>query len=54
MQLATQLYYAGSPKDAVDQIVELEQAGLDIVWVPEAYGFDGPTLMGYLAARTES
>jgi F420-dependent oxidoreductase-like protein len=54
MQLATQLYYAGSPKDAVDQIVEFEKAGLDIVWVPEAYGFDGPTLMGYLAARTET
>ncbi|MGH3370953.1 MAG: LLM class F420-dependent oxidoreductase, partial [Nocardioidaceae bacterium] len=26
---------------------------LDTVWVAEAYGFDSPTLMGYLAARTE-
>jgi F420-dependent oxidoreductase-like protein len=24
------------------------------VWVAEAYGFDSPTLMGYLAARTET
>ncbi|MGN6574499.1 MAG: LLM class F420-dependent oxidoreductase, partial [Nocardioides sp.] len=30
-----------------------EQAGLDIVWVAEAYGYDSPTLMGYLAAKTE-
>jgi len=28
--------------------------GLDSVWVAEAYGFDSPTLMGYLAARTET
>ena len=24
-----------------------------MVWVAEAYGFDSPTLMGYLAAKTE-
>src|SRR3954451_23486623 len=24
-----------------------------MVWVAEAYGYDSPTLMGYLAARTE-
>ena len=45
--------YAGNPREAADQVVALEQAGLDTVWVPEAYGFDGPTLMGYLAAKTE-
>jgi F420-dependent oxidoreductase-like protein len=45
--------YAGNPREAADQVVALEQAGLDTVWVPEAYGFDSPTLMGYLAARTE-
>jgi len=45
--------YAGNPRDAADQVVALEQAGLDTVWVPEAYGFDSPTLMGYLAAKTE-
>jgi F420-dependent oxidoreductase-like protein len=36
-----------------DAIRDYEQAGLDIVWVAESYGFDAPTLMGYLAARTE-
>jgi F420-dependent oxidoreductase-like protein len=35
-------------------VVALEKAGLDTVWVAEAYGFDSPTLMGYLAAKTET
>src|SRR6188508_2651882 len=45
--------YAGNPREAADQVAALEEAGLDTVWVPEAYGFDSPTLMGYLAAKTE-
>ena len=39
---------------AADQVTALEQAGLDTIWVAEAYGFDSPTLMGYLAAKTET
>ena len=35
-------------------MVELEKAGLDLVWVAEAYGFDAVSLMGYLAASTET
>src|SRR6476661_8809577 len=54
MKLSTMLMYNGNPREAADQIVALEQAGLDTVWVAEAYGFDSPTLMGYLAARTET
>src|ERR1700754_150434 len=54
MKISTQLMYAGNPREAADQVVALEQAGLDTVWVPEAYGFDSPTLMGYLAAKTET
>ncbi len=54
MKLSTALMYNGNPRDAADQVVALEQAGLDTVWVAEAYGFDSPTLMGYLAAKTES
>ncbi len=53
MKISTQLMYAGNPREAADQVVALEQAGLDTVWVPEAYGFDSPTLMGYLAAKTD-
>jgi F420-dependent oxidoreductase-like protein len=53
MQLSTQLSYAGGFKQAVDQVVDLEKAGLDMVWVAEAYSFDAPSSMGYLAAKTE-
>jgi F420-dependent oxidoreductase-like protein len=52
VRVSTLLQYAGNPREAADAVVALEDAGLDIVWVAEAYGFDSPTLMGYLAART--
>src|SRR5687768_1217921 len=54
MKLSTGLMYNGNPREAADQVVALEKAGLDTVWVAEAYGFDSPTLMGYLAAKTET
>jgi F420-dependent oxidoreductase-like protein len=54
MKLSTQLMYAGNPREAADQVAALEKSGLDTVWVAEAYGFDSPTLMGYLAAKTET
>ncbi|MET0839638.1 MAG: LLM class F420-dependent oxidoreductase [Marmoricola sp.] len=54
MLLSTALMYNGNPRDAADQVAQLESAGLDTVWVAEAYGFDSPTLMGYLAAKTET
>jgi F420-dependent oxidoreductase-like protein len=53
VHLSTPLQYDGNPRTTADQIAELEQAGLDMVWVAEAYGYDSPTLMGYLAAKTE-
>ena len=53
MQLSMQLSYAGGFKEGVEQVVAYEKAGLDLVWVAEAYTFDAPTSMGYLAARTE-
>ncbi|MGW5733737.1 LLM class F420-dependent oxidoreductase [Streptomyces sp. NPDC055261] len=53
MQLSAPLAYAGDPRQAADDVAALESAGLDAVWVAEAYGFDSPTIMGYLAARTE-
>ena len=53
MKLSSALMYAGNPREAADQVSALEKAGLDTIWVAEAYGFDSPTLMGYLAAKTE-
>jgi F420-dependent oxidoreductase-like protein len=52
MKLTTMMSYAGGFKKASAEVVDMEKAGLDVVWVAEAYGFDGPSLMGYLAALT--
>ena len=54
MKLSTPLMYDGNPRVAADQVVAWEKAGLDTVWIAEVYGFDSPTLMGYLAAKTET
>ena len=48
------LVYDGNPRETADQVAGLEKAGLDTIWVAEPYGFDAPTLMGYLAAKTET
>jgi len=53
MRLSATLSYANSPQETIAQAVEWERAGVEILWVAEAYGFDAPTLMGYLAAKTE-
>ena len=53
MKISTQLGYAGGFAETVAEIQELESAGLDTVWVAEAYGFDAVSLMGYIAAKTE-
>ncbi|MGW1378357.1 LLM class F420-dependent oxidoreductase [Streptomyces sp. NPDC002446] len=53
MELSTTLQYAGDPRRAAEEAAALERAGLDAIWVAEAYGFDSPTIMGFLAARTE-
>jgi F420-dependent oxidoreductase-like protein len=47
------LSYAGGFAESARQVAELEKVGLDVVWVAEAYGYDAPSLMGYLAAKTE-
>ncbi|MGW0662158.1 LLM class F420-dependent oxidoreductase [Streptodolium elevatio] len=52
MRLATFLQYAGDVQATVDQAVALEDAGIDMVFVAEVYGFDAPTVLGFLAART--
>jgi F420-dependent oxidoreductase-like protein len=53
MRISMLLNYAKGFKEAAAEVVELEQAGLDVVWVPEAYSYDAPSAMGYLAARTQ-
>ncbi len=53
MRIGMALQYSGDVIAAAEQAVALEAAGLDVAWIAEAYGFDGVSLMGYLAARTE-
>jgi F420-dependent oxidoreductase-like protein len=53
MKLSTPLQYGDDPVSNAEAVVALEKAGLDVVWVAEAYSFDAVSLMGYLAARTE-
>jgi F420-dependent oxidoreductase-like protein len=48
-----QLSYAGGFAESARQAAELEKVGLDVVWVAEAYSYDAPSFMGYLAAKTE-
>jgi F420-dependent oxidoreductase-like protein len=54
VRLSTIVNYAHGPQAVAEQVVALERAGLDIVWVPEAYSFDAPSLMGFLAAKTST
>jgi F420-dependent oxidoreductase-like protein len=53
VQLSTTLSYAGGFQESARRVADLERAGLDVVWVAEAYGFDAPSFMGYLAAVTD-
>jgi F420-dependent oxidoreductase-like protein len=52
VRVSTILSDSADPVADAARIAQLERAGLDIAWVAEAYGFDGPTYMGFLAAHT--
>ena len=54
MKLSMMINYSGDFHADVEQVVALEKAGLDVVWVPEAYSFDAVSQMGYLAAKTST
>ena len=47
------LSYAGGFAETVTELADYEKAGLDIVFVPEAYSFDAVSQLGFLAAKTE-
>jgi F420-dependent oxidoreductase-like protein len=52
MRIGLGINYAGGFKDVAAEVADLERAGLDIVFVPEAYSFDAVSALGYLAAST--
>jgi F420-dependent oxidoreductase-like protein len=53
MRIGLAINYAGGFKDVAAEVADLERAGLDIIFVPEAYSFDAVSALGYLAAVTE-
>jgi F420-dependent oxidoreductase-like protein len=53
MRLGVMLGYSGEGfAAAVDELVDHERAGAEIVAVPEAYSFDAVSQLGFIAART--
>ena len=53
MRIGLGINYAGGFKEVAAEVADLERAGLDVVFVPEAYSFDAVSALGYLAAKTE-
>ena len=53
MRIGMFLSYAGGFAETVVELADYEKAGLDIVFVPEAYSFDAVSQLGFIAARTE-
>jgi F420-dependent oxidoreductase-like protein len=46
------LNYAGGFTETVTELADFERAGLEIVFVPEAYSFDAVSQLGFIAAKT--
>ena len=53
MRIGMALNYAGGFKETAAELADFEKAGLDIVFVPEAYSYDAVSQLGYLAAVTD-
>ncbi|HEY0495974.1 MAG TPA: LLM class flavin-dependent oxidoreductase [Kutzneria sp.] len=53
MRTATTIEASGDWATTLDFVLEAEKLGLDTCWVAEAWGSDAPSVLGYLAARTD-
>jgi F420-dependent oxidoreductase-like protein len=53
MRIGMSLNYSGGFAETVVELADYEKAGLDIVFVPEAYSYDAVSQLGYVAAKTE-
>jgi F420-dependent oxidoreductase-like protein len=52
MKLSAFITLGADVQTGMDRAIALEDAGLDVIGVAEAYGVDAVSLLGYLAART--
>ena len=53
MRVGMMLNYSGGFTETVSELADFERAGLEIVFVPEAYSFDAVSQLGFIAARTQ-
>jgi F420-dependent oxidoreductase-like protein len=53
MRIGMPIGYAGGFAETADELADFEKAGLEIVFVAEAYSFDAVSQLGYLAAKTQ-
>jgi F420-dependent oxidoreductase-like protein len=53
MRIGMTLHYNGGFVAAVEELGNLESAGLDVVFVAEGYSFDAVSQLGYIAAKTD-
>lgn len=53
MKLCTMLTFDGDPVRLAARVRDLEAAGVDMVLIPEIYGFDQVSVLGFVAASTE-
>jgi F420-dependent oxidoreductase-like protein len=54
MRVGMMLNYSGGFTETVSELEDFEKAGLQIVFVPEAYSFDAVSQLGFIAARTQT
>ena len=53
MRTATTVEGSRNWRETLEFVLQAEKLGLDVCWVAEAWGADAPSVLGYLAARTE-
>ena len=53
MRAATTVEGSAHWRETVEFVVAAEGLGLDVCWVAEAWGADAPSVLGFLAARTD-
>ncbi|GAA3432797.1 LLM class flavin-dependent oxidoreductase [Kutzneria kofuensis] len=53
MRTATTIEASADWSTTLDFVLEAEKLGMDTCWVAEAWGSDAPSVLGFLAARTD-
>ncbi len=53
MKICTMTSFDGDPERLTSRVVDLEAAGVDMVVIPEIYGFDQISVLGHIAAKTD-